>query len=99
MPPTYTAENLLVKPGNSTDPDVIVEVTPAIAQWEHINFQVRTLQNGQHWQFATVDHEMAIVVLSGTIRVDSNRGSWQMGGRPHVFAGGAMYSTCRAIRS
>ncbi len=89
MPPTYTAENLLVKPGNSTDPNVIVEVTPAIAQWEHINFQVRTLQNGQRWQFATVDHEMAIVVLSGTIHVDSNRGSWQMGGRPHVFAGGA----------
>ena len=89
MTPTYTAANLLVAPGNSADPDVVVEVTPALAQWEHINFQVRRLASGKQWQFATQMHEMAIVVLSGTISVTSNRGSWQMGGRPHVFAGGA----------
>jgi len=89
MTPHYTAANLLVAPGNSSDPDVVVEVTPALAQWEHINFQVRRLRTGASWSFATTEHELAIVTLSGTIRVTSNRGQWEMGGRPHVFAGAA----------
>ena len=89
MTPHYTAANLLVAPGNSSDPDVVVEVTPALAQWEHINFQVRRLRTGASWSFATTEHELAIVTLSGTIRVTSNRGQWEMGERPHVFAGAA----------
>ena len=89
MTPQYTAANLLVAPGNSADPHVVVEVTPALAQWEHINFQVRQLGTGAHWSFDTSDHEFALIVLSGTINVTSNRGDWQMGGRAHVFAGAA----------
>ena len=89
MTPHYTAANLLVAPGNSSDPYVIVEVTPALAPWEHINFQVRRLRTGASWSFATTEHELAIVTLSGTIRVTSNRGQWEMGGRLHVFAGAA----------
>ena len=89
MTPQYTAANLLVAPGNSADPQVVVEVTPALAQWEHINFQVRQLGTGHSWSFDTSDHEFALIVLSGTINVTSNRGTWQMGGRAHVFAGAA----------
>ena len=75
MTPQYTAANLLVAPGNSRDPHVVVEVTPALAQWEHINFQVRQLATGKSWSFDTTEHEFALIVLSGTISVASNRGT------------------------
>jgi 5-deoxy-glucuronate isomerase len=89
MTPTYTAANLLVAPGNARDPHVVVEVTPELAQWEHINFQVRRLSKGGAWSFATTTQECAIVMLSGSAHVDSSAGTWDIGGRPHVFAGGA----------
>lgn len=86
--PQYTERNLVVHPGNSSDPDVIVEVTPEIAGWEYIHFQVRRLTAGQSWSFATEDRELALVPLSGVISVESNRGSWpEVGGRANVFAG------------
>jgi 5-deoxy-glucuronate isomerase len=84
----YTAENLVVRPGNSTDPQVIVEVTPAIAGWEHIWFQVRRLAAGESWQHETGEMELALVPLSGVLAVESNHGTWPtVGGRAHVFAG------------
>ena len=30
----YDADNLVIHPGNSSDPDVIVEVRPEVAGWE-----------------------------------------------------------------
>jgi 5-deoxy-glucuronate isomerase len=86
--PQYDTNNLIVHPGNSTDPDVVVEVTPELAQWDHIFFQVRRLMAGNTWSFETDAHELAIVPLSGVIGVESNRGSWPtVGGRANVFAG------------
>lgn len=89
MTPIYTAANLLVAPGNARDPHVVVEVTPELAQWQHIHFQVRRLSKGGAWSFATTTQECAIVMLSGSAHVDSSAGTWDIGGRPHVFAGGA----------
>jgi 5-deoxy-glucuronate isomerase len=84
----YTAENLVIHPGTSDDPDVIVEVTPAAAGWDTIHFQSRRLAQGRSWTFATGAHELALVVLGGTIDVASNRGHWLgLGQRTHVFAG------------
>ena len=84
----YTEQNLIVHPGNSRDPDVVVEVTPELAGWDHIFFQVRRLRAGQTWSFATGEHELALVPLSGVIGVESNRGHWPaVGGRANVFAG------------
>ena len=84
----YTAENLVVHPGNSTDPDVIVEVTPAAAGWETINFQARRLAAGRSWSFQCGDNELALVMLGGVVDVSSSRGAWQgVGGRANVFAG------------
>lgn len=86
--PQYTAQNLIVHPGNSPDPDVVVEVTPELAGWDYIHFQVRRLRPGQTWTFATGEHELALVPLSGTLGVASNRGAWpEVGGRANVFAG------------
>lgn len=84
----YTADNLLVHPGNSDDSDVIVEVTPERAAWEYIRFQLRRLSPQQTWSFATGDYELAIVPLSGRLSVTSNRGQWfHIGERMSVFEG------------
>ena len=84
----YDASTLVVHPGNSADPNVVVEVTPELAGWEHIHFQVRRLPALDVWSFATGEHELALVPLSGHVGVESDRGRWpQIGSRAHVFAG------------
>jgi 5-deoxy-glucuronate isomerase len=84
----YNSTNLVVHPGNSADPAVVVEVTPELAGWEHIWFQVRRLGVGERWLFATGEHELAMVPLGGVVGVESDKGAWPVvGGRPSVFAG------------
>ncbi len=84
----YNAQNLVVHPGNAPEQDVIVEVTPELAGWDYIRFQVRRLAPGQSWTFATGDYELALVPFSGRLNVVSNRGQWsQVGGRESVFSG------------
>ena len=84
----YTAENLIVRPGQAKDPGVIVEVTPELAGWDTFSFQVRRLPQGAAWSFDTGGNELALIMLGGEVDVDSNRGAWRgVGGRPNVFAG------------
>lgn len=84
----YDASNLVYHPGNSTDPALIVEITPEKAGWQNIHFQVRKLQASGSWSFATGENELALVVLSGVVEVGSNRGDWtRVGGRDNVFSG------------
>src|SRR3989454_2018382 len=84
----YDVSNLIVHPGNSTDPDVAVEVTPELAGWDYVHFQLRRLDAQRSWKFATGDHEMAIVLMGGRIRVESNQGQWShIGERDSVFHG------------
>jgi 5-deoxy-glucuronate isomerase len=84
----YDLHNLVVHPGNSTDPGVIVEVTPELAGWDYTSFQLRHLLADHSWTFATADDEMAIVVLGGRIGVESDRGQWsRVGERDSVFSG------------
>lgn len=87
----YNSENILVKPADqseSDDPDLIVSVTPESAGWDYISFQARRLERGRQWEFHTGENEMALVNLSGSFSVASNRGRWRdVGGRPNVFAG------------
>ena len=80
--------NLIVHPGNSTDPDVAVDVSPELAGWVYVHFQLRSLDAQRSWTFATGDHEMAIVLMSGRIDVESNQGQWsRIGERDSVFLG------------
>jgi len=84
----YEPDTLIVHPGSSTNPDVVVEVTPEVAGWDYIHFQVRRLSSQRSWSFATGDHELAIVPLSGSTRVESDRGQWShIGERDSVFSG------------
>lgn len=84
----YNADNLVIHPGNSPDPDVVVEVTPELAGWDTISFQVRRLSAGGAWSYQTGANELALVMLGGVADVQSSRGRWQgVGRRDHVFAG------------
>ncbi len=84
----YNANNLVVHPGSSTDPDLIVEVQPDQAGWETLHFQSRRLAPDQIWTFGTGDQELTLVVLSGTLNVSSSRGRWDgIGQRANVFTG------------
>jgi 5-deoxy-glucuronate isomerase len=84
----YHAGNLIVHPGNSSDPDVVIEVSPRLAGWEYISFQLRRLAAGHSWTFATGGSELALVLMGGSISVTSQRGQWMnIGERKDVFSG------------
>jgi 5-deoxy-glucuronate isomerase len=87
----YSAEDLLIRPVDSPeDPDLILNISPELAGWEFISFQVRQLDQGNRWSFATGDNELALVNLTGRYQVQSNRGQWSgIGGRKTVFDNGA----------
>ncbi len=93
----YTPDNLILRAGNSSDPDVLVEVTPEAAGWDTITFQARRLAAGRVWSHQTGGHELVLVVLGGTLDVASDHGGWQaLGRRANVFAGlpYALYLSC-----
>ena len=84
----YHANNLVIHPDTSPDAPVIVQVDPAKAGWEYLHFQSRRLAAGSTWSFAPGEFEIALVILSGSLSVKSNRGEWPgIGKRPNVFAG------------
>jgi len=84
----YDSHNLIVHPVNSTNPGVVVEVTPELAGWDYISFQLRRQEANRFWVFTTGERELVIVVLSGCLSVDSDRGQWShIGGRDSVFSG------------
>jgi 5-deoxy-glucuronate isomerase len=84
----YSAKNLVIHPDTTPDAPVIVEVDPAKAGWGYIHFQARRLAAGSTWSFAPGEFEIALVMLSGSLAVKSNRGEWpRLGERPNVFAG------------
>ncbi len=83
----FNERNLVVHPGNTSDPDVVVQVMPEQVGLDYIHFQVRRLAAHRQWSFDAGDHELAIVLLSGNIGVESERGSWpSIGERKDVFS-------------
>lgn len=84
----YDHTNLIVHPRPSTEPGLIVRVTPALAGWEFITFEARRLAPGETHTSATGESELALVVLSGTVDVESAAGRWRdIGRRASVFEG------------
>jgi 5-deoxy-D-glucuronate isomerase len=96
----YNSQNLVMHPGNSNDANVVVEVKPEAAGWDTINFQVRRLASCKSWSFETGEHELALVVLSGSLDVESNWGRFDsMSAVARTFSRACpMPSTCLAIR-
>jgi 5-deoxy-glucuronate isomerase len=84
----YTHSSLVIHPGNSDEPDVLVDVTPEQAGWDTIHFQARRLSQGSTWAFETGGCELALVMLGGQVDVESSRGNWKaLGQRRNVFDG------------
>ena len=81
-----THSSLLINPDFS-HPEYL-QVTPRLAQWEHLSFAARQIPRGRMWHFETHENELALVVLGGVCEVTSNVGKWtDVGRRPNVFAG------------
>ena len=86
----YTPENMLVRPtSDPADPGLILSVTPDQAGWDYISFQVRQLAAGATWSFSSGDNELALVILTGSIAVESNRGEWRGLERENIFTSAA----------
>ncbi len=86
----YTNDNLLVCPlSDPQNPDLILAVTPQSAGWDFISFQARRLTADNQWSFVSGENELAIILLSGTISIQSTRGSWQDLERKDVWTGAA----------
>jgi 5-deoxy-glucuronate isomerase len=86
----YLSDTLVVRPRevDGRDSDLIVEVTPGRAGWDYIHFQARRLEAGGRWSFQNADQEMVVVVLSGSVTAETDRGRWaKVGGRANVFSG------------
>jgi 5-deoxy-glucuronate isomerase len=84
----YDERSLIVHPQTSDDPDVIVSVDCEQAGWQTIDFQVRRLAKGKQWKSVSAGKETALVILSGTISVNSDQGTWKsIGKRSSVFSG------------
>jgi len=86
----YTSENILVRPtADTSDPNLILSITPKKVGWEYISFQARRLATGQSWAFGSGENELAIVIFCGSISVSSNRGDWNGISRKDVWTGAA----------
>jgi 5-deoxy-glucuronate isomerase len=84
----YDLNNLVIHAGTERADGLLVEVTPALAGWETINFQARRLAPGGRWSFSSGENEVALIALSGTFSVHSNYGDFHdIGSRSSVFTG------------
>lgn len=75
-----------VIPANVTSP-LRTNVTPELASWRYLSFQVHALAPGQHYRGESLDQELALVFLSGDAEVKVNAQKWAFLGRRDVFAG------------
>ncbi|KER72355.1 MULTISPECIES: 5-deoxy-glucuronate isomerase [Burkholderia] len=75
---------LLIK-GRASGRD-IVTVTPASAGWRHVGFAAKRLAAGERLAIDTVNDELCIVVLTGTVTITTGDRVWRdVGGRRSVF--------------
>ena len=84
----YDVNSLVVHSGNANNPEVVVELSPKLAGWKTLDFQVRRLKKGSQWSQQFEQTENAIVMLSGTADMHTDHGDWEgVGARASVFSG------------
>lgn len=78
--------NLLVKPDYSHKDGKIIDVTPEVANWQFVGFQVYVLEEGKQLQQPTRENEVCLVVLSGKVSVATEQATFtNIGKRMSVF--------------
>lgn len=76
---------------SSSGSGIIVQVTPEIAGWKYLSFEVITLKAGSAWQAQTGQTEVALVPLNGRGRVEIGNEKFELERRdifaeaPHVL--------------
>ena len=76
--------SLLVKA--KRDGTGIVRVTPESAGWKYVGFEAFRLGPSEQIAFESTEHEFCVVVLSGTVSVESDGEHWkEIGERKSVF--------------
>ena len=77
---------LLIKPKEGKG--VYHSITRESANWNYLNFEAREMNLGEQWDYDTQENEIAIVLLSGNFKVESDKGTWEtINGRKDVFSG------------
>lgn len=80
--------NLLVRSGPPDAEGTILRVTPGSAGWSHVGFEVLVLGEGSVARRETDGQELCLVVIEGTVNVESTYGDWRaLGGRPDPWSG------------
>jgi 5-deoxy-glucuronate isomerase len=63
----------------------LVAIGPADAGWTYTGLRVRRLADGEHHEFVTGGAEMAVLPLSGSLRIEVEGRRFDLGGRLSVF--------------
>ena len=72
---------------SKTKTGVYQQITSEKAGWNWLNFEARFMKKGEKWTFETEQYEIAIVLLGGNFKVESNKGAWETkNGRKNVFS-------------
>jgi len=79
--------SLLVHPHDRTEDGAIVTITPESAGWTYVGFEVLALDAGESARRSIEGRELCIVIVAGRVRVRSEHGDWELGGRPDPFSG------------
>jgi 5-deoxy-glucuronate isomerase len=83
--------SLLVKA--KRDGTGIVRVTPESAGWKYVGFEAFRLKPSEQIAFESTEHEFCVVVLSGTVSVESDGERWkEIGERKSVFECASPYA-------
>jgi 5-deoxy-glucuronate isomerase len=73
---------------SSTEQQIYQHITAEEAEWEHLNFIARTLNQGEKWAGETGNHEYLFVLLGGNFMAETSAGTWKStNGRKDVFSG------------
>jgi 5-deoxy-glucuronate isomerase len=79
--------SLVVRSGESTHSPFALEVTPQSAGWGYSGLRILELEAGQSETFGTDGAETVVISLSGSAVVAVDGHTYELEGRPHVFAG------------
>lgn len=78
---------LLVKPREASEGELL-RITPESAGWQTVSLVFERWPRGRGGAFSLGGDEAVLVVLGGTVSVESSAGKWErVGGRANVFAG------------
>lgn len=81
--------NLLVRPDLRPAADgTILRVTPSSAGWEYVGFEVLSFGSDTVAERDTGEREVCVVVISGTVNIDSEHARWEgVGARQDPWSG------------